>query len=277
MSDPTLTDDLLGPQPVDSTGALVPRHREWKFVGPLTCTVINGQVVIGVLSNSTATWADVLANGSSSGANSPIIATGQKIRGQTTLVLNAPTGSTVKTQINDADALDISNTRALLSVPSLRFGADQVAPSIYQEDDATNGITADTLVVRAQRATGAAAIGGAAEFRSGTGTTRAGYVFLKCGTVTKFEVRDTGYTFVFNANFGWGDPAVTPILYQLGTASGAGKTMTIRAQGTTDPAAKGGTLALRGGQGGAANGDVVLGCYDKDRLTITPTSEIWSY
>lgn len=47
-------------------------------------------------------WATVLATGSSTGANNPSIATGQKLTAQTVLELEAPSGNSIQLQINDA-------------------------------------------------------------------------------------------------------------------------------------------------------------------------------
>lgn len=91
------------------------------------------------------------------------------------------TGSSSSQQVvsltGSAGILSMSTTAA-----TLRWAAATLSPTLTQVDNTTNSATAETLLVKAQNATGTSSVGGNLKLRSGTGTSSDGYVNLEVGS-----------------------------------------------------------------------------------------------
>lgn len=129
------------------------------------------------------------------------------------LILQSGTGTSsngvVRLYHGASNVTNFFSTSVDVRVPSLVFISSVVSPVVGQNTDSTNSITADTLTVQAQNATGTAAIGGKLQLNSGTGTSRDGYVEIDRGATKIFESTNLG-TYV-------GDGYVTMEAAQLGT------------------------------------------------------------
>lgn len=95
--------------------------------------------------------------------------------------------------------LQLTSALAALSVVDLQFASTVVAPKITQSNDATNGITGDTLRIQAQNATGTTTTGGILDLRSGTGTTAAGDIHLYRGSTLNFVYGATSHIAYLNS------------------------------------------------------------------------------
>lgn len=85
------------------------------------------------------------------------------------------TGATTK--------LTIAST-GITPTDNISFILTQSSPIINQADNVTNSATGQILKIQAQNATGTTAVGGALNLVSGTGTSTAGNVVIKCGATT---------------------------------------------------------------------------------------------
>lgn len=74
--------------------------------------------------------------------------------------------------------LIVEGAQFRVNVASYRWETSVVSPKLYQNDDATNSATGDTMTVQAQNCTGTASIGGKLVVTGGTGTSTHGALAL---------------------------------------------------------------------------------------------------
>ena len=102
------------------------------------------------------------------------------------------TNGTIRLYNGSTNILSGFATSIDIAVPTLGFTSSVVSPVVGQNTDSTNGVTADTLTVQAQIASGTTSTGGKLLLASGTGTTRDGYVEIDRGTTKIFESTNLG-------------------------------------------------------------------------------------
>ncbi len=143
--------------------------------------------------------------------------------------------------------------------PTVKFDSTVVSPLITQETDATNGITADTLTVSAQTASGTTTTGGGLDLRSGDGTTIAGNVNIRTGATARVTITPTVIS-LGNATLRFDETQVNPTIQQFAdsTNSITADTLTVNAQNATGTTATGGKLLLASGTGTSRDGYVEI-------------------
>jgi hypothetical protein len=97
-------------------------------------------------------------------------------------------------KLNTSDQTEVGDGYSILDVSTtgIDFISSLFNPIIRQSLDSTNSITADTLAVQAQNATGLNAIGGKLLLQSGTGTSRDGYIEVQSGTTQRVLIDSYG-------------------------------------------------------------------------------------
>jgi hypothetical protein len=140
---------------------------------------------------------------------------------------------------------------------TVTWAAAVVNPVLSQLQDGTNGITGDTLTIRAQNATGTTTTGGALELRSGTGTTIAGEVRIYAGSTLSAAFAAAAISMT-SATLQFVLGVASPTIKQadVTAASSTGSVLLIQAQNATGATSTGGALELRSGTGTTAAGVV---------------------
>lgn len=94
-----------------------------------------------------------------------------------------------------SSGVSVTSSSVTLYPVNLQWDSAVVSPKIWQANDATNGITADTLTIQAQNATGTTSTGGNLQFRSGTGTSANGYIQFYSGSTLLGQTHVAGGTY----------------------------------------------------------------------------------
>jgi hypothetical protein len=267
-----------------------------------TVTSVNGTPVLTVSSSSvsSAQPISVGTNPSTSGTynlpNNGTIRMRNNANSADILVLNVNTsdvitlgnsaaaavllsGANVLLRPNGTDRLALSDTIAEFRLATIQIDTAVTSPVFLQEDNTTNGATAQNLVIQAQKATGTTSTGGDLRLQSGTGTTTAGAVRLYAGSVNNFTVFPNSCD-VNCSSLVFSSGVATPQLGQNtdSSATVTGDTLTIHAQdcsGTTAVTAgalivsagsatggsgtrNGGACTVSSGTGATADGDLTL-------------------
>ena len=171
------------------------------------------------------------------------------------------TGATLKVRVFPTTTSPTSNNNSILYFENLfRVDTAQTSPLFRQDDNTTNGGTAQNYTVQAQNATGTTSTGGDIINTSGTGTTTAGNNRLQTGGVDRVivhpaftEFRDTAEALritpvsagTTQITFAATDTAAQ--INQTQTASTPSAPMTVQSQATTAASGQGGTLTLIAG------------------------------
>jgi len=135
---------------------------------------------------------------------------------------------------------------------NISFGKALTAPKLYQEDDATNGVTAQPLFVGGQNATGTGAtVGGYVVIAGGTGATP-GTVYLRSGTVDCLYASSSSSSVVVN----FGGSAAQKTFIQF-VATGASALPYVVQAGSTSQAT-GRPLVISGQNAVTTGGAVVM-------------------
>lgn len=104
--------------------------------------------------------------------------------------VNIDAANSISFRTDGITRLAVSDGDVTSVVPLLQFDASVVAPTIKQIDNATNGVTGQSLLVQAQNCTGTTSTGAILDLRSGTGTLVDGDVTIRRGSTTRMTVSD---------------------------------------------------------------------------------------
>lgn len=205
------------------------------------------------------------------------------------VVITSGTGTsaagTVILQTGGTNRFTVASTGFTLNAAAFQWASNVVNPLFRQNDDSTNGITGDPLVVQAQNATGTTSTGGALTLTSGTGTAVAGNVDLQTGGTSRFLVTPTIIT-VGLATQQFATAVASPVIRQQDDATNSitGDALTVQAQNATGTTTTGGALVLSSGTGttthGAAKVQVggvdVISCDSRTQVTHKAVTHIYS-